>query len=152
MALRASFTPMPPDLNAFLFARMGEDKSGLVVTVASAIARSGIDPWQEAARIARLSQSAAIQVLVPMIARSSEVVDPGDARATADHLVSLLPKSVPTESRRSEWKMRSIPPAAIWAAGLIVAVGFLFWTMRETGPVIDQSPAGLSSSDSARNP
>lgn len=137
---------MHPDLDAFLFAQMGEDKSGTLVTVASAIARLGIDPWQEAARIASLSQSAAIQALVSMIARSFESVEPGAARATADRLVGLLPKRVATVSRRSGWKVTSVPPIAIWLACLVVVVGLLLWTMKETATAIDPSPVGLSSS------
>ena len=59
MALNTPFTPPHPDLDAFLHAKIGEDRSGLVVTVASAIAQSGKDPWKEAARLALLTPAAA---------------------------------------------------------------------------------------------
>ncbi len=155
MALRAPYTPMHAELDAFLFAQLGEDKSGMAVTVASAIARSGIDPWQEAARIAGLSRVAAIQVLLPMIARSSELVGPVDPQSAADRLVRLLPRRVLPESRPSSWtwKVTSIPPVAIWLTCLALSVGLLFWTMKESATGIDHNPAGFSSSrDISRNP
>lgn len=132
---------------------MGEDKSGMVVTVASAIARSGIDPWEEAARLAALSPGAAAQVLMPMIARSSETVDPGDARAMADRLVRLLPKWVAAaQVGRSAWKLTGRPPATVWVVCLLMAVGFLVWTLKEKSIVLDEGPAGIpSSGDASRN-
>lgn len=153
MALRAPYMPPHAELNDFLFAQMGADKSGMVVTVASAIARSGIDPWQEAARIASLSRSAAIQALLPMITRSSETVDPDDARASADRLVRLLPRRVSVTSQSAGWKLPALSPVSIWLACLFLALGLLFWTMRDSPTGIEQSPAGFSSrSDSSQSP
>lgn len=145
MALRAPYMAQHAELNDFLFAQMGADKSGMVVTVASAIARSGADPWQEAARIASLSRSAAIQVLMPMITHSSQAIDPDDACAAADRLVKLLPKRVPMENHGSGSKPPAAYLAAAWLVCLVLAVGLLFWTMKGTPTAIDQSPAGFSS-------
>ena len=56
------------DFNAFLFASVGEDKAGVDLTVLSALARLGLDPWTEAARLADLPRAAAIQALSKSIA------------------------------------------------------------------------------------
>jgi hypothetical protein len=73
--MRTPFAPTHPDLDAFLHAKIGQDRSGLVVTVASAIARSGKDPWTEAAHLAGLTPAAAALLLVPMIVRTPQTAD-----------------------------------------------------------------------------
>jgi len=40
------------EFNDFLFAPIGEDKNGMLVSVLSGLARSDVDPWQEAAKLA----------------------------------------------------------------------------------------------------
>jgi hypothetical protein len=42
------------NLNGFLFADIGIERSGMPLSVISALARQGFDPWQEAGRLARL--------------------------------------------------------------------------------------------------
>ncbi|MDF2117845.1 hypothetical protein PY365_19885 [Roseiarcaceae bacterium H3SJ34-1] len=43
----------------FLFAPVGEDRNGMIVSLLSALARLDIDPWEEAAELARLPTEAA---------------------------------------------------------------------------------------------
>jgi hypothetical protein len=40
------------DFDAFLFAPVGEERNGMLLSVLSALARLDVDPWQEAARLA----------------------------------------------------------------------------------------------------
>jgi hypothetical protein len=42
------------EFNDFLFAPIGEDRNGMLVSVLSGLARSDVDPWQEATRLAEL--------------------------------------------------------------------------------------------------
>jgi hypothetical protein len=152
MTARSPSVPMHPDLDAFLYARMGEDASGMGVSVISAIARAGIDPWKEATRLAGMSPGAASQVLVPMITLLSAVA-PGDAQARADRLVGLLPKWVAGQAPQADRKAPTVSPIGAWAALALIAIAFLFWTMKERPVAVDQGPAGLSSSgDVSRNP
>ncbi len=66
------------------------------LTMASAIARSGADPWQEAARIASLPKEMALQILARLLPAQ---LDAGETAAngqtTTDRLFSLLPKQAP---------------------------------------------------------
>jgi hypothetical protein len=49
------------DLNAFLYAAVGREASGMTLTVLSTLARVEIDPWQEAGRLADLPAAVAWQ-------------------------------------------------------------------------------------------
>ncbi len=57
------------------------------LTIISAIARSGADPWKEAARIAKLPGDAALDVLARMIPAGCGA----DSAAIAKRLFALLP-------------------------------------------------------------
>ena len=80
------------DFHDFLYAPIGEDRNGMLLSVLSALARLEADPWEEAAQLARLPGEAATQRLVSLIAAlpygSSARPDPG---AIAARLIPLLP-------------------------------------------------------------
>ncbi len=82
-----AFPPLGPEYEPFLYAVVCDDPSGAPLTVVSAIARSGADPWREAARIARLPKSAAFEALACLIPVSSAA----ENEAIAQRLFSLLP-------------------------------------------------------------
>jgi hypothetical protein len=93
MTLRPEYALGHSEFNAFLFAPVGEDKAGYPLTVLSALARLGFDPWGEAARLSNLSVEAAVQALAATIARLPE----GDWKASdtagiAARLVACLPR------------------------------------------------------------
>lgn len=83
------------EYDAFLYAPLYRDEHETMLSVVSALARLDIDPWSEAAKLARLPKTAATTQLAALISRI-----PGglprhlDARATASQLVGLLPVSV----------------------------------------------------------
>lgn len=52
-------TPHPPEFERFLYASVGEDRNGFVVTVLSTLARLELDPWAETASLVSLSGEAA---------------------------------------------------------------------------------------------
>lgn len=72
MTLRPEYSLGHSEYNAFLFASIGEEKTGLQLTVQTALIRLGLDPWQEAARLSGLPKAAAIQSLATAIARLPE--------------------------------------------------------------------------------
>jgi hypothetical protein len=80
------------DFDPFLFASIGEDRHGHLLSVISAFARSDLDPWQEAVTLARMSRETATARLSKLIAAL-----PGEAAwtrpvdAIAGDLVALLP-------------------------------------------------------------
>src|SRR3546814_18035867 len=93
MALRSEYSLGHSQFNDFLFAYVGEEKEGREVTVLSALARLGLDPWEEAARLSTLSEEAATSALTATIARVPEGNwRASDARAIALRLVDFLPR------------------------------------------------------------
>jgi hypothetical protein len=72
MTLRPEYSLGHSEYNAFLFASVGEEKTGLQLTVQTALIRLGLDPWQEAARLSGLPKAAAAQALAAAMARLPE--------------------------------------------------------------------------------
>jgi hypothetical protein len=86
------FTLPYSSLNGFLFADVGVEANGMTLSVLSALARRGMDPWQEAERLAKLPRTAAVDGLAQIIAAtSSSRWSLLDARVIASRLVALLP-------------------------------------------------------------
>jgi hypothetical protein len=80
------------EFNDFLFAPIGEERNEMLLSVISALARLGIDPWQEAARLTQLPKELATQSLASMVeGLPSGRWAPSDSRAIAARLVQLLP-------------------------------------------------------------
>jgi hypothetical protein len=145
------FPPLDPEYDAFLYAVVCNEKNGMQLTIASAIARSGADPWKEAARISKMPKDVAIQVLKRLMPEQAGDSDQmaNDAQVTADRLFSLLParKYVPVVNTIS--LPRSLPRAKSTAVVLVLAfctavlIAYLFAIAlrtenRASGPV---SPA-----------
>jgi len=91
--MHSASLPQPGSgFDAFLFAPVGDDRNGMLLSVLSALARLDVDPWQEAADLARLPRSAAIERLTALIAalpgRPASQPDPGTIAA---RLIALLP-------------------------------------------------------------
>ena len=81
------------DLNRFLFAEVGEAQEGMPLSVLSALARLGLDPWQEARRLANLPARAAVEGLAQVIAGMPASPWPLPAATLiAERLVGLLPR------------------------------------------------------------
>ena len=82
------------EFNDFLFAPIGEDKNGMLVSVLSGLARSDVDPWQEAAKLAQLPGDAATKELVALIGALPAGAGPSsDPRTIATRLIALLPRA-----------------------------------------------------------
>jgi len=88
----ASLPKLGSEFDAFLFAPVGDDRNGMPLTVLSALARQDVDPWQEAANLARSPKNLAIEQLTSFVAalpgRSAAQPDPGTIAA---RLIALLP-------------------------------------------------------------
>jgi hypothetical protein len=91
---RAAAMSIPAaEFNEFLFATIGEDRNGMLVSVLSALARSDVDPWQEAAKLAELPGETATKRLASLIGslsdRDASYLDPPKIAA---RLIALLPR------------------------------------------------------------
>lgn len=82
------------EFNDFLFAPIGEDRNGMLVSVLSGLARSDVDPWQEAAKLAQLPGEAATKELAALIgALPDRARSHPDPRTIATRVIALLPRS-----------------------------------------------------------
>jgi hypothetical protein len=82
------------EFDPFLFASVGEDRHGQLLSVISALARSDLDPWLEAVSLARMSQGQATARLRALIAALPDVPPSGrPIDAIAGELVALLPQT-----------------------------------------------------------
>jgi hypothetical protein len=81
------------ELNKFLFADIGVEVNGMTLSVLSALARLGHDPWRQAERLAALPPATAVDLLSKIIAAMPDSPwSLPDAAAIATRLVTLLPK------------------------------------------------------------
>ena len=93
MALRPEYSLGHSEFNEFLFAFVGEEKSGQSLTVLSALSRLGLDPWGEAARLSKLPREAATRALTAAIAGLPEGDwKVSDSRSIAVRLLDFLPR------------------------------------------------------------
>src|SRR4029077_10779716 len=93
MALPVRFSLLHSDLNDFLFAAVGEEQNGMPLNVVSGLTRLGLDPWEEAARLAALPKALSAEKLAPTIARRPlDRPKPSDNLAISRLLVELLPE------------------------------------------------------------
>ena len=81
-------------LENFLFAEIGTDDSGAALTMISALARCGSDPWIEAARLSALPRAGAAEALSLFLGKiPSAWCSLSDRPAAATRLLNLLPAS-----------------------------------------------------------
>jgi hypothetical protein len=129
MALRREYSLGHSQYNDFLFAAIGEEKTG-TLTVLSALTRLGFDPWQEAARLADMPRNAAIQsfaVTIAALPRGDWMAS--DTTAIAARLVAWLPagsappiptlNSAPSRSERMKSRFAAWP---MWGALAVVLI------------------------------
>jgi hypothetical protein len=83
-------SPLDRSFDRFLYATVLE-RDELPVSVLSTFARQGLDPWQEANRLAALSRDQAAHSLAETILRCGSTASPGAASEAALRLVELLP-------------------------------------------------------------
>ena len=122
-------TPHPPEFEPLLHASIGEDRNGHVVTVFSALARLGLDPWREAADLAALGHEAARARLGPLLARFRDVPTlASDHGRVARDLSQLLPEGRMVRSVKRGALLgadgRPGTSRAIWALFAIIFVLF----------------------------
>lgn len=119
--------PHPPEFERFLYAAVGEDRNGYVVTVLSTLARLGLDPWSETAELVMLGREAAHERLGLLLSRFRDVPALGrDHRTVARDLSRLLPeKSPPRSSKQAGWtipKSRKPVSGSVWTILAIAVV------------------------------
>lgn len=122
-------------LNPFLFAEVGTELNGSTLTILSVLARLGQDPWDQAARWAKLPKAAIVDRLVQCITQMPLCPQAlVDARATASRLILLLPgqiteTGVNSSTKAGGWALPGWAPVAFFflalAAGMAISAVFM---------------------------
>jgi hypothetical protein len=126
-----------PEFDAFLSAPVGEDTDGAGLSVMSALARIGLDPWSEAARLSDLPREAAVEALAVTLGKlpAGSWRLAGDLRTAGDlarRLADCLPRShrpVAAPGReagatRSRPAAKTLSGPMLWLVYGAIAVGF----------------------------
>ena len=116
--------PHGSDVEEFLYAFVGEDRDGFMVTVLSTLARLGLDPWNEASELADLSEEAAGARLGVLLAGFRDV--PAltvETEPITRKLIALLPDRAMPRARSQAGSSQSKTPMGlgVW----IFAIAFL---------------------------
>lgn len=139
-----SITYLGREFDGFLFAPIGEDTNGMLLSVASVLARLNLDPWQEASNLSELPREAAIGHLTTLLRKMTDAsCGQRDPMAIARRLVSLLPAKSQTRSQPPGLRLLTRSPltmALIYVVfvGLVVGGQYLLGNMS-TSPVAKAS-------------
>ena len=130
MTRAASSCPLGPEFDPFLFAPIGAEPNGMPLSVLSALARIGVDPWQEAARLTALSEANATQAMAALLAgRPDGVSGATSDGTTAARLIALLPRRADSNKPARRGALRTEAAGASLIAGSVVLVLILFALM-----------------------
>jgi len=157
MTLRHAYAPELPEMDSFLFASVGEEIEGIPLSVMSALARLGLDPRNEAARLSRLTSKVAVNQLARMFARLPDRpwTSP-EIRRIASRLVELLP-AAPKNGENGQVidavrrKPSSITPRHLIYLALALSGALVFGLIaygydgHETAPPVSQADPPTSS-------
>src|ERR1019366_3539435 len=153
-------TSLGSEFDNFLFAPIGDEGNGMLLSVISALARLDLDPWQEATKLARLPGETATKRLASLIAAlpdgPSAHRDPGSIAA---RLILLLPREA-SSSVISSKMLLGAGDATKLRAGIFKFVVFMVimlvaqWiaASRQPSVQVDNAYAPASSTVSPQNP
>lgn len=153
MTLRASHSPINSEFNTFLFAPIGEEGNGMMLSVASALARLEIDPWEEAARLAELPKEAAASALDQLIERLPRGFwRRSDIPAIAASLIELLPRrtrAVTPDRRRGAGRGKVSVSSIAWLMVLVLMATVFFSMGSDRTPRGNGDPTSFRASTTA---
>jgi hypothetical protein len=130
-----------PDLDKFLFATVGEEIDGIPLSVVSAFAQLGLDPWEEAGRLSVLSRHEAAEQLARLIAETPGRSRPlATAREVARPLVVLLPNhnaapriAAQIQIRPRYLRLAAALPSPYWIVCGVLTAAALFSALAHHG-------------------
>jgi len=150
VAIRSSGTSvLASEFNDFLFAPIGEERNGMLLSVVSALARLSVDPWQEAANLAQLPRATATRRLASLIAtlpdRPSTHLDP---EANAARLIACLPRRVGSNAKSPEASQSVTVPTIMQSQSVRYAALILLVLLGGLGiAASEQSAARVNTAD-----
>lgn len=149
IARSTGFAIGPSALDDFLFGAIGEEPNGMTLSVFSGLARLGVDPRQEAARLASLPGPAAIDALTRMIsAMTGGCWQACEAPRIAARLVGLLPKHggapADVQSPSNAFQAVGRRPSTWLILALLALLAIMILATNRQGPSGDDSDIDTS--------
>ena len=143
------------DFDDFLFAPVGQDFDGTPLTLATGLARLGLDPWEEAAELAKLGREPALQRLASRLeAIPNRPSSPEDTVNATTRLLALLHRSIPRKSPLPETRRPSdaeMPPKRVnFAIYWLISLAFVL--LAQWALSTPDAPASMDTSISIRPP
>jgi hypothetical protein len=147
MSTSDAFALKNSGLNEFLFAEIGTEANGSPLTTLSMLARLGLDPWTEAARLSGLPKTSVADCLVNRISQMPLCPDAlTGASTTAARLILLLPsQDRPFLTTEPTGTPKSAVPAWFPLALFLAAMAFSLCAELMPSPVPANSIAPLTS-------
>lgn len=156
MTHSATISSRGSEFDAFLFAPIGEEKNGMLLSVLSALARLGLDPWREAAELARMPNQAAEQRLTSLIEALPEAPSTRpEPQAISTRLIALLPRGASAAFASSEalpvagegWNFRALIYAMAFNLLLMAGIMAAQWAASspQPSPKADSAQASATS-------
>jgi hypothetical protein len=146
----ASLSKLPSAYNDFLYANVGEDTNGALLTVLSMLARRDVDPWEEAADLSRLPRDTAARRLISMIAASPGQSSTADQTAVADRLIALLPARIASADSQPD-TLQVVPPMPGSPRGvslmvIAIYIGVMVVSQWIAASMFEKAPVDVASS------
>jgi hypothetical protein len=146
----ASLSELSPAYNDFLYANVGEDTNGALLTVLSMLARRDVDPWEEAAYLSRLPHDSAARRLISMIPTPPGQSSTADQTAVADRLIALLPaRIVSVDSKPHALQgVRPLPgsPPSVSLIVIAIYIGVMVVSQWIAASMFEKAPVDVPSS------
>lgn len=161
MSRSGTVVQLGSEFDTFLFAPVGDEKNGMVLSVLSALARMGVDPWREAADLARMPRVAANRRLTSLIAALPDAPATRSQPGTiADRLITLLPRSDNTSfASRAALRVTDATPKSRRAARVIAINALLMagmlcaqWALANLKPPEDAPTVQAAASGAVLSP
>jgi hypothetical protein len=156
----ASASLQRSDFDDFLFAPIGDEKNGMLLSVISALARLDLDPWLEAASLARMPKENATERMASLISALPDRISAHrDPEAIAARLIALLPRPSASSARRQEPLLARSAATRTRVIIFVILMTFLLTTQfltrsRQSPAQADNArasaPSMVSSPDSIR--
>jgi len=146
----ASFANPTPEFDAFLSALVGEDSSGLPLSVVSALARMDLDPWEEAGKLAELpKETASLRLAALLVAIPDASLRNGDRTEIANRLIALLRRGSSAQVKspmgpiRNADRIRKLPRvyAILFALFIFALLVFHGLASSDGHPAADTTPS-----------
>jgi hypothetical protein len=149
----AALTPLlGREFDSFLFATIEDERNGPLLSVISALARLEVDPWKEAASLARMPRDQAKLRLTSLLASLPRSVTTGlGPEIIAARLIALLPQgSVNTVAPATLRQVAAIPRSRLFVGLGVLAVllvGYFVFTARASNAPEDTPGAPAATSE-----